>query len=138
MRLFALLCYFFAAIALLTGVSDLLQGLSSQRNFGASLTEAGFADPMVDNVFRFFSAIWLGVGVFFILFIRDLDRYKPAMIALLSIVILGGLGRLLSIWQYGVPDHATGQALIVLGLLAEIAISPIMLWWLLVRHRAPT
>lgn len=135
MRLFTYTCYVFAAIALITGASDLLQGLASQRAFGATLTDAGFADPMVDNVFRFFSALWFGVGVFFILFVRDLDRYKPAMIALLCIVILGGLGRVLSIWQYGLPDHPMGITLIFLGLLAEVIISPVMLWWLVTRHR---
>ncbi|MEL7180056.1 MAG: DUF4345 domain-containing protein [Pseudomonadota bacterium] len=136
MRIFTILCYFFAAIALITGASDLIQGLASQRAFGATLTDAGFADPMVDNVFRFFSGLWFGVGVMFILFVRDLDGYKPAMIALLGMVILGGLGRILSIVQYGLPDHPMGVTLIFLGLLAEVVASPIMLWWLLTRHRS--
>ncbi|MCY4335615.1 MAG: DUF4345 domain-containing protein [Litoreibacter sp.] len=135
MRFFTILCYFFAAIALITGASDLIQGLASQRAFGATLTDAGFADPMVDNVFRFFSGLWFGVGVMFILFVRDLNRYKPAMIALLGMVILGGLGRILSIWQYGLPDHSMGVTLIFLGLLAEVIISPIMLWWLASWYR---
>lgn len=136
MRLFTIVCYLFAAIALTTGASDLLQGLASQRAFGATLTDAGFADPMVDNVFRFFSGLWFGTGILFILFVRDLERYKPAMIALLAIVVLGGLGRLLSIYQYGLPDDSMGVTLIFAGLLAEVIISPVMLWWLIVRHRS--
>ncbi|MGV6804436.1 MAG: DUF4345 domain-containing protein [Ruegeria sp.] len=135
MRLFKIVCYFFAAIAMTTGASDLIQGLASQRAFGATLTDAGFADPMIDNLFRFFSALWFGTGILFILFARDLDRYKPAMIALLGIIILGGLGRILSIWQYGLPDHPLGLTLVFLGLLAEVVISPLMLWWLIARHR---
>lgn len=135
MRLFTIVCYIFAAIALTTGASDLLQGLASQRAFGATLTEAGFADPMVDNVFRFFAGLWFGTGILFILFVRDLNRYKPAMMALLAIVVLGGLGRILSISQYGLPDHPMGVTLISLGLLAEVVISPIMLWWLVARHQ---
>lgn len=79
--------------------SMLPQSLASQRVFGAVITDAGFADPMVDNVFRFFSRLWFGVGVMFILFVRDLDRYKPAMIALLGMVILGGLWLIPSIVQ---------------------------------------
>ncbi len=136
MRLFKLICYFFAAIALITGSSDLVQGLSSQRAFGATLTEAGFADPMTDNVFRFFSALWLGVGILFILFVQDIDRYKPAMVTLLGIIILGGLARVLSILQYGMPDHPVGLTLVLLGLLSELIISPILLWWLVSRHKA--
>lgn len=138
MRWFTFICYFFAAIAITTGASDLIQGLASQRAFGATLTDAGFADPMVDNVFRFFSGLWLGVGILFILFVRDLERYKPAMIALLGIIVLGGLGRILSIWEHGFPSHGLGVFLIILGLLAELVISPIMLWWLVIRHRSHT
>ena len=62
MRFFTILCYFFAALALITGASDLIQGLASQRAFGATLTDAGFADPMVDNVFRFFSGTLVRCG----------------------------------------------------------------------------
>ena len=91
---------------------------------------------MVDNVFRFFWALWFGTGILFILFARDLDRYKPAMNSLLGMVILGGLGRILSIWRYRLPDHPLGLTLVFLGLLAEVVISPVMLWWLTARHRA--
>jgi len=138
MRLFTTVIYLFAAIALITGASDLLQGLASQKAFGANLTEQGFADPMVDNVFRFFSGLWFGTGVLFILFIRDLSRYKPALIALLAIVVLGGIGRVISIAQYGMPEHPMGSTLVIAGLLAEVVISPILLWWLMTRHNSGT
>ena len=134
LSLFRIGIFIFIAIALTTGANDLLQGLASQRAFGATLSDQGFSDPMVDNVFRFFSALWFGVGVLFIVFIRDLDRYKPAMIALLGVVFLGGLGRILSIAQLGMPDHPMGFALVCAGLFAEIIVSPIMIWWLWVRH----
>ena len=136
MRIFTAICYLFAAIALTTGASDLIQGLASQRAYGANLTDAGFADPMVGNVFRFFAGLWFGTGIMFVLFVRDLDRYKPAMIALLGIVSIGGLGRILSIYQYGLPDNSMGTALIFFGLFAEVIVSPIMLWWLVSRHRS--
>jgi len=133
MTLFRIGIYIFVAIALTTGASDLIQGIASQRSFGANLSDQGFSDPMLDNVFRFFAALWFGVGVLFIVFIRDLDRYKPAMIALLSIVALGGLGRILSIAQLGMPDHPMGITLVYAGLLAEVVIAPIMIWWLVFR-----
>lgn len=136
MRVFKIIVYIFAAIALITGASDLVHGLVSQRAFGATLTDAGFADPMLDNMFRFFSGLWFGVGILFVLFVRELERYKPAMIALLVIIILSGSGRILSIFQYGLPDNSRGIALIFVGLLAEVIISPVLLWWLLVRHRS--
>lgn len=136
MRVFKIVVYIFAAIALITGTSDLVHGLASQRTFGVALTDSGFADPMLDNMFRFFSGLWFGVGILFILFVRELERYKPAMIALLAIIVLSGLGRILSIFQYGLPDNSRGIALIFVGLLAEVIISPVLLWWLLARHRS--
>lgn len=57
------------------------------------------------------------------------------MIALLAIVVLGGLGRLLSMSQLSLPDDPSGVAIVFVGLLAEVVISPIMLWWLVAKHR---
>ena len=136
MRLFTIVIYVFAAIALITGASDFLQGQISQAQLGAGLTPEGFADPLMDSVFRFFAALWFGTGILFVIFVRDLDRYKPPMIALLAIVILGGIGRLITIMQHGLPDHPGGQTLVYAGLVAEVVVSPIMLWWLVTRHKA--
>ena len=136
MKLFKIGIYIFAAIALSTGASDFLQGLASQATFGTTISAEGLTDPIVDNVFRFFAALWFGLGILFLLFIRDLDRYKPAMIALLCIVILGGLGRILSIYELGLPSAASGIALVSAGLLAEVIVTPVMLWWLIMRHRS--
>ena len=55
------------------------------------------------------------------------------MIALLSVAALGGLGRILSIVQYGMPEAPTGYLLVCAGLLAEVVIAPVMVWWLAVR-----
>jgi len=134
MKIFTIVIYIFAAIALSTGASDFIQGLASQKSFGAAMPTQGLA--IVDNVFRFFSGLWFGVGVLFILFVRDLDRYKPAMITLLAVVVLGGIGRIVSIVQYGMPENTSAVYLVVAGLLAEVVISPILLWWLLARHVA--
>lgn len=133
MKLFIIVIYIFAAIALLTGANDLIQGLASQEAFGATMPTQGVA--IVDNVFRFFAGLWFGVGILFILFVRDLDRYKPAMIALLSIVVLGGVGRIISIVQYGMPDSSAATGLVSVGLLAEVAVSPILRWRLQTRHK---
>jgi len=135
MKLFTIMTYVFAAIALITGANDWFQGLESQRALGANLPDEVFSNPIADNVFRFFSGLWLGTGILFILFIRDLERYKPAMIALLSIVIIGGIGRLISLTQYGMPDHPSAMGLVIAGLLAELVISPIMVWWLYARYK---
>lgn len=121
--------YFLAVIALITGAMDMWNGLAAQKVFGAGLTEAGFSDPMMDNVFRFLAAMWFGVGVQMIFFVRDLPRYKPALMLLLGIVILGGFARLLSMYHFGLPDASAGRVLIFAGLFAELIVAPILLIW---------
>ncbi len=65
MKLFKIGIYVFAAIALVTGANDLIQGLGALKAFGATLTDQGFADPMADNVFRYFAGLWIGVCILF-------------------------------------------------------------------------
>lgn len=133
MQLFKFGIYIFIAIALITGANDLVQGLGSLGALGTTIPNEGLSDPMADNLFRFFAGLWFGVGVLFLLFIRDMKRYWPAMVTLLSIVVLGGLGRILSIIQYGMPEATSGYMLVCAGLLSELAIAPIMIWWLIAK-----
>ena len=130
MFVFKALVYLFAAISLITGAIDLLGGLESQRNLGAQLTEAGFRDPALDNVFRFFAGLWFGVGAMLIVFVRDLAKYRSAMIVLLWVIFIGGIGRVLSIMSVGVPDHPVGSIIIYLGMFVELILCPIMAVWL--------
>ncbi len=134
MKLFTVVIYILAVICLITGASDFLGGLSNLKGMGANLSEAGFADPITDNVLRFFAGIWIGVGVLFVLFLRDLERYKPAMLTLMGIVFLGGIGRIISIMQHGMPDNPIGSAVITVGLIVEIGLMPLLAWWLACHH----
>ncbi len=79
-----------------TRASDLIQRLASQRMFGATLTEQGFTDPMVDSVFRFFTALWFGAGVLFTIFIQDIESYKPTRPTMTTTWAPGGTGEAVS------------------------------------------
>jgi len=128
--MFKYIIYFLALIALVTGAMDLFHGVRSQEALGANLTDKGFQDPMLDNVFRFFAAVWFGLGLQLLFFVRDLPRYKPALMLLLGIVVLGGVARLISMAQYGLPEAATGRTLIYAGLFAELIMAPFLMVWL--------
>jgi len=130
MKLFKITIYVLAAICIITGANDFIGGIGGLRSLGANLTESGFSDPVTDNVIRFFAGIWIGVGLLLILFLRDLKRYQPAMLALIGIIFLGGIGRIISIFQYGMPEDTTGASIITLGLVVEIGLMPILAWWL--------
>lgn len=136
MFVFKACIYLFIAIAVLTGANDLLQGISGLKAMGAGLTDAGYSDPLLDSLFRFFAGLWMGTGLLFWIFIRDLRRYKPAMMALLGVVILGGIGRLLTIAQLGLPEAPIGLAMVSAGLFAELLLSPLLLAWLAFKHRS--
>lgn len=130
MKLFTIIIYFLATICLLTGASDFIQGLASLKVFGSTFSEISYSDPMADNIFRFFAGIWFGTGVLLIIFVRDLARYKPAMLALMAIIALGGIGRIISILQYGMPEHPLGYGLVTVGLIVELALVPALMFWL--------
>lgn len=129
-RIFCGILWLLAAIALITGANDILSGLAAQKGFGTTISEAGLRDPIVDNIFRFFAAIWFGLGLQLILFSLDLERYRVALLLLFGIVVLGGLARLASIYQVGWPDAESAISLINVGLVAELIITPVLAVWL--------
>jgi len=128
--MFKYIIYFLALIALATGAMDLFHGVRSQEALGANLTAQGFQDPMLDNVFRFFAAVWFGLGLQLIYFVRDLPRYKPALMLLLGVIALGGVARLISMAQFGLPEATAGRTIIFAGLFAELIMAPMLMVWL--------
>ena len=127
MKIFKGIVYFLAAICLLTGASDVIKGLANLESLGSTLPVDAYADPIADNIFRFFAAIWFGTGVLLILFAQDLNRYKPAMLTLMGIIVFGGIARIISIFKYGFPVDVTGASLVSAGLFAELILVPILM-----------
>ena len=128
--MFRYIIYLLAAIAIVTGTLDILNGAAGQARAGSDLTADQLSDPMLDNLFRFFAAVWLGLGLQMLLFVHDLKRYRPAMLLLLGIVVLGGCARLVSIVDVGLPSQTGGQIAVIVGLVAELLVSPVLIWWL--------
>lgn len=129
MRIFTYVVYFLAAIAIITGLMDIINGVAGVKSMGAELSEDSYRDPMLDNLFRFFAAVWFGLGLQLIFFVRDYDRYRPAMLLLLGIIAFGGIARLVSLVQYGWPEPAVGTFMVCLGLFAELVIAPALIWY---------
>lgn len=127
MKFYKGVVYFLAAICLITGAGDIIQGLANLGSFGSNLPPEVYTDPVADNIFRFFAAIWFGTGVLLIIFAQDLERYKAPMLALLGIIILGGFARIISIVQYGYPTDSTGATMVAVGLIAELIVVPVLM-----------
>lgn len=129
MRLLTYAVYFLAAIAIITGAMDIINGVAGVSAMGADIPATALGDPLLDNLFRFFAAIWLGLGLQLIFLVRDYDRYRPALLLLLGIVVFGGIARLISLAEYGFPQNGIGTLLVWLGLVAELLIAPILIWF---------
>ncbi|WP_421851619.1 DUF4345 domain-containing protein [Oricola sp.] len=126
MNVFKLLVCILAAIPLTTGTIEFYQGVASQQALGADLGD-GFSDPALNNIFRFFAAIWVGFGVFLIIFVRNLERYSVPMTAALAIVVIGGVGRIMSVVEFGLPEKQDTSIWVVICV--EVVIVPAMLVW---------
>ena len=90
------ICYLFAVIALVTGPLALILGLSM-------VPDSLIIEASSDNEFRFFSAFWLGYGVFCIWVARDLETRGNFIPALAGVMFLAGVGRTLSWLLVGEP-----------------------------------
>lgn len=118
-----------AVIALLTGAGDVIVGLSGQRLIGAALEE-GYADPLLNSQIRYLGAIWLGFGLLLWMCSRDVARHTGLIRGALWIVILGGVGRLISVVQFGLPAAPTGAAFVIGAIVIELVLMPLLLVWL--------
>jgi hypothetical protein len=113
-------------IAIVTGANDFWNGAYVQGDFGKHLGES-VNDPTLNFTLRFLGAIWMGFGVLLILFVTDLQRYQIPLLVSFGIVILGGIGRLISILKHGIES---GNEPTAYGILAvELILVPVLLVW---------
>ncbi len=123
---FKIIVCLLALIAIVTGANNLWNGASVQGDFG-SLGELA-RDPILNFTIRFLGAIWMGFGVLLILFASNIDAYKTPIIFSFLIIIIGGVGRIASIYQFGVPE---GREIISYAIIAiEVVLVPALLAWL--------
>lgn len=122
--------YALAGFAILTGGLDLLLGMKGQKNIGAGLTPEGFADPLLNSQFRYLGTMWLGFGAALILALSDLERYEVLFVGAMAMMFLGGLGRLASLIQFGMPAPRAGRILVITATPFELIGAPLFVWWL--------
>ena len=87
----------------------------------------GVAAPLpvdLDSHYRYLSGLLLGIGLAFAACIKGIERKTAIFRALGFIVVIGGLARLLSLIESGLPGN--GQ---LFGLTMELGIVPILMIW---------
>ncbi len=84
-------------------------------------------DATLDSNLRFYSGVWLGVGLAAWWLVPRIDRETALFRTLWLMIFLGGVGRLISLMSAGLPfiPFVGFTALEILG-------APLFVWW---QHR---
>ncbi|WP_415919020.1 DUF4345 domain-containing protein [Tateyamaria sp. SN6-1] len=75
----------------------------------------------IDNTLRFMAGLWIMLGVGLAYCLRDLEARGAILTTLLLGFVLGGVGRLLSAFQFGMPEA------MIVPTVIEFVIPPIIL-----------
>lgn len=78
----------------------------------------------LDSHFRYISGIFLGVGVAFVSCVPAIETKGARLRMLVGFVVLGGLARLLSLVEVGVPSAG-----MKFGLAMELGVTPLIALW---------
>lgn len=119
----------FALIPLLTGLGDVVKGVAVWQGLGADLTEAGFHDPVLDSQVRFLATVWFGYGLLLCFCLTDFEKYAGVLRGALVFAFLGGVARVISILQVGMPETEMGSTFVIVALIIEFLVIPILLVW---------
>jgi len=121
--------YLLTVIPLLTGALNLALGLPGQRLIGARVSSAALSDPLLNSQIRFFAAIWFGFGLVLLLCISDTRKYSVLLKGSFCVIFLGGVGRAVSLLQFGLPATPVGALFVVATVGIELVGMPLLLWW---------
>lgn len=86
-----------------------------------------YINPTMDSEDRFYATLFLGFGAALVWTARDLGGRRRAFLALLAVFFLGGLARVVSAVQVGLPNTLFQ----ILGGI-ELLLPP-LLWWMHAR-----
>jgi hypothetical protein len=105
-----------ACVPVLAGIAGLLGGPAF---FGGSEGSAAF-----DSHFRYLSGLLLGIGLTFWSFVPRITSVTLPVRVLTGLVVLGGIGRLLSLALHGWPSSG-----MMFGLFMELVTTPLLCLW---------
>jgi hypothetical protein len=91
---------------------------------GPAMVDAGAALPGADSHYRYLSGLLLGIGIAFATTIPDIEWRTARFRLLAAIVVIGGLGRLVSLLARGAPDKPMLAALVM-----ELMVTPALALW---------
>ncbi len=105
------------------GIVPVAAGLGGMV-LGSSLVGDASGGADLDSHFRYLSGLLLGIGLAFWSTIPGIERKGDLFRLLTAFVVLGGLGRLSSIFVYDLPEDPMIAALIM-----ELVVTPSLCLW---------
>jgi len=112
------------AIPLVTGTLTLLQGVHALDIFGISLPETVTDNIILDSEMRFLGGIWTAIGVMVYAIVPTIEQRTLLFRLIATAIILGGIGRLLSLVLIGKPP---AMFVALIGL--ELVGMPLLVLW---------
>ncbi len=105
-------------VPLSAGLAGVVDGPAMLRGVGVA------SAPDLDSHMRYLSGLLLGIGIGFIACVPHIESRGALFRALGLIVVIGGLGRAVSLVEAGVPglEHR-------LALLMELGATPLLVLW---------
>ncbi|HYM72876.1 MAG TPA: DUF4345 domain-containing protein [Stellaceae bacterium] len=91
---------------------------------GPAMVDMGATPALADSHFRYLSGLLLGIGLGFITTVPRIETHAARFRLLAAIVVVGGLGRLLSLLTHGYPNPG-----MLFGLVMELAVTPALALW---------
>lgn len=106
----------------LTGIHDPIYGSLAAE--GMSEAENSAEWILLDSNLRFFSGVWIGVGIALLSVIRHIEKEQRLFQLIWLCVFIGGIGRVLSMFFMGLPlTPFIGFTLL------EIVGAPFFIYW---------
>ena len=91
---------------------------------GAAWLQHGMVSVDLDSHFRYVSGIFLGVGIAFASCVPAIETKGARLRMLVAFVVLGGIARLFSLAEVGMPGPG-----MQFGLVMELAVTPLIALW---------
>jgi hypothetical protein len=104
---------FSVLVLVVTSSSLIAMGIGLERFISADDISSDDVNVAMDNTYRYFGGIYLGVALLALWSVARIEQRANALVVATGAVFLGGLGRIIAIVNYGAPSTAILLALIV-------------------------
>jgi hypothetical protein len=90
-------------IPLITGIWGIIPPGVSDKFYNINIDASLAGNVLLDSNYRFYSGIWLGLGIVMLWIIPSIERQKVPLRIICLLIFLGGIGRVVSILSFAAP-----------------------------------